>query len=330
MPRRGGPACAIRSRVASESRIAIYASIGANLVIATTKFIAAALSGSSAMLAEGVHSTVDSADGFLLLLGLHRSRRPADEMHPFGYGKELYFWTLIVAVIFFAVGGGVSSYEGIRRLMHPEPLADPTWSYVVLGVAAVFDGTSFTIAYRQFAKTRGGVGLWTAMRRSRDPSVFTVVLEDLADLTGIAFAFLGVFFGHRLGNPSLDGVATVGVGLVLGAVALFLIVQCKELLIGEGATRDLIARLHRVVVRDPAVRDVRRSLTMYFGPHDLLVGLGIVFDPALDAAQVAAAIDRVGGRLREEIPDVRHLCIEAESLAPAPGEADRQPSPHSR
>lgn len=297
-----------------ESRVAIYASIGANVIIAATKFIAAAVSGSSALLAEGLHSSVDASDGLLLLLGQHRSRRPADEAHPFGHGRELYFWTLIVAVVFFAVGGGVSVYEGILRLLHPEPPGDPTWSYVVLGVAALFDGTSFTIALRQFRPQAKGMGIVAAVRASKDPSVFTVLLEDTADLTGIAIAFLGVFLGHRLGNPYLDGVATVGVGLVLAVVAVFLIRESKGLLIGEGARAESVERVRALAARQPGVIGVRRPLTMYFGPNDLLVAMGITFDPALSAAEVADTIERLEREMRKEFPRVTRVYIEAESL----------------
>jgi cation diffusion facilitator family transporter len=302
--------------VPSESRLAIYASIGANVAIAITKYTAAMITGSSAMLAEGLHSTVDASDGLLLLLGRARSRKPADEAHPFGYGKELYFWTLIVAVIFFAVGGGVSVYEGILRLIHPEPLGDPTWGYVVLGVALLFDGTSFTIAFRQFRQQTRGAPLWAAMRASTDPSVFTVVLEDMADLTGIAFAFFGLFLGHRWGIPSLDGIATIGVGIVLGAVALFLVSQSKALLIGESARSEVLQQICAIAERDPAVAAVQRPLTMYFGPHDLLLGVGMQFKPDLSAAQVATAIDRVEQKIRAAYPGVRHIYIEAQSFAP--------------
>lgn len=301
--------------VPEESRLAIYASIAANLVIAATKFVAAAVSGSSALLAEGLHSTVDSCDGLLLLLGHHRSRRPPDEQHPFGYGKELYFWTLIVAVVFFAVGGGVSVYEGILRLAHPEPLGDPTWSYIVLAVAAVFDGTSFTIAYRQFRPQAKGVGIVAAMRASKDPSVFTVLVEDTADLTGIVLAFLGIFLGHRLDNPYLDGVATIGIGLVLAAVAVFLIGQSKGLLIGEGAREEALIGVRRIAAGDPAVVAVRRPLTMYFGPNDVLLAMGITFDPSLSAAEVADTIERLERRVRAAYPKVKHMYVEAESLA---------------
>lgn len=298
-----------------ESRLAIYTSIGANLVIATVKFAAAVLSHSSAMLAEGIHSLVDACDGSLLLLGRQRSRRPPDELHPFGHGKELYFWTLVVALAFFAIGGGVSVYEGVLRILHPEPLRDPTWSYIVLGVALLVDGTSFIVAFRQFREQTAGAPIWRAIRESKDPSVFTVLLEDSTDLTGIALAFLGIFLGHTLGNVYLDGIATIGIGLVLATVALLLVRESKALLIGEGAQSSVLARIRGIVTRDPAVRAVRRPLTMYFGPDDVLLVLGIEFAPSLSAEQVARAIDRLERSIRGEIPIVKHIYIEAESLA---------------
>ena len=301
----------------SESKAAIYASIGANVVIATTKFVVAALSRSSAMLAEGVHSAVDAGDGLLLLLGRSRSRRPPDERHPFGHGKELYFWTLMVAVVFFAVGGGVSVYEGIHHLLAPEPLGDPTWSYVVLGVATVFDGGSFVVAVRQFHEQTGATSVreaWRAMRASKDPSVFSVVCEDSADLLGIAFAFLGVFLGHRRANPYLDGAASIAVGLLLAAVAVFLIAQSKRLLIGEEADDDVVRRVRAAAAEESGVAAAGAPLTMQLGPGSVLVGLRVELDPGLDGRDVAGVIRGVERRVREREPSVRHLFVEATSL----------------
>lgn len=300
-----------------ESRIAIYASIAANVVIAATKFTVAALSRSSAMLAEGVHSSVDACDGLLLLLGRSRSRRPPDEDHPFGHGKELYFWTLIVAVVFFGVGGGVSVYEGVLHILHPEPIGDPTWSYVVLGVATLFDGASFGVALRQFHKQTGARTLpevWRAMRASKDPSLFSVLCEDSADLAGIALAFLGVFLSHRFQVPALDGAASIGVGLVLATVAVFLMAQSRRLLIGEGADEAVRQSVRAVAAADPDVRTVRPPLTMQLGPESVLVGLLVRFDPSLSGDGVARAIRRLEDDIRAREPVVRHLFVEAAAL----------------
>lgn len=303
--------------MASESRTAIYVGIAATLLIAATKFVAAAFSGSSAMVAEGVHSLVDSADGLLLLLGQHRARRPADELHPLGHGKELYFWSLIVAVLFFALGGGMSFYEGVQHIMRPEPIIDPAWSYVVLGASAVFTLGSFVAAFRPFARRADGRAYWAAFRRSKDPTLFTLVLEDLADLVGLLLAFLGIYFGHVLGNPYLDGAASLGIGLVMATVAALLARESKGLLIGEAARPAELARIHKAAADDPAVVAVRRPVTMHFGPHTILVAMDVEFEPALTATQIASAVDRLELEIRRELPDAKHIYIEAESIKSA-------------
>jgi cation diffusion facilitator family transporter len=294
-----------------ESKLPIYASIAANIAIAILKFIAAAISGSSAMVAEGVHSLVDSTDGGLLLIGHWRSRRPPDESHPFGYGHELYFWSLLVAVLFFVLGGGISVYPGILDLLHPEPLRDPTWNYLVLAGATVFDGTSFVIAYRSFRKTAEGRGFWAHMRGSKDPSQFAVVLEDGADLAGIAFAFTGVFLGHQLGMPRLDGVASICIGLVLAFVAVVLMRQTKALLLGESANAEVLSRIHGIINADAHVLAADPLLTMHLGPHDILLTTSVQLSDALSEPEVAHTIMRLEDRIRDEVPDVKHVCIDA-------------------
>ena len=297
--------------MANDSKLPIYASIAANVAIAILKFIAAGITGSSAMVAEGVHSLVDSADGGLLLVGHWQSRKPPDETHPFGYSHELYFWSLLVAVLFFVLGGGISVYHGVLDLIHPEPLRDPTWNYVVLGGATLFDGTSFAIAYRAFRRTAEGRGFWAHVRGSKDPSQFAVVLEDGADLTGIAFAFLGVFLGHRLNLPRLDGVASVCIGLLLAFVAVVLIRQTKALLLGESADADVLAEIHRIINSDDEVIRADRLLTMHLGPHDILLTTSVQLSNSLSEPAVAHAIMRLENRIRDAIPDVKHVCIDA-------------------
>jgi cation diffusion facilitator family transporter len=297
--------------MAKESKLPIYASIVANVAIAILKFIAAAISGSSAMAAEGIHSLVDSADGALLLVGHWRSRKPADETHPFGYAHELYFWSLMVAVLFFVLGGGISVYHGVLALMHPEPLHDPTWNYLVLAGATLFDGTSFVIAYRAFRRSAKGRGFWAHLHRSKDPSQFAVVLEDGADLTGIALAFLGVFLGHRLNMPRLDGAASVCIGLVLTFVALVLVRQTKALLLGESASPEVLATIHRLIDSDDDVVTADRLLTMHLGPHDILLTTSVQLSDRLSEPDVARAITRLENRIREVLPDVKHVCIDA-------------------
>ncbi|HEX6039881.1 cation diffusion facilitator family transporter [Longimicrobium sp.] len=299
--------------MAEESGAAIYASIGANVAIAATKFTAAAFTGSSAMVAEGVHSLVDSADGMLLLLGRRRARRPADTQHPFGHGSELYFWTLIVAILFFALGGGMSVYEGVTHILHPEPIRDPHWNYIVLGFAAFFDGSSFIVGYRQFRRHAAGRGFWATIRESKDPTLFTVVLEDTADMIGIALAFLGVYLGHRYQNPYLDGAASIGVGLVLAGVAVVLLVQSKGLLIGERADQEVVDRITQAAAV-PEIADVRRIRTLQLSPSEVLVALDVTFAPGLTRQEVLSAIDGLEQRVRAAAPHELHVYLEISAL----------------
>ena len=307
-----------------QSNVAIYVSIGANVAIAIIKLVAAGVSGSSAMVAEGLHSLVDASDGTLLLVGRRRSQRPADAGHPFGHGKELYFWTLIVAVIFFAVGGGVSIYEGILHLVHPEPLRNPMLSYVVLGIAALFDGASFIIALQALRREEPDQSLVKIVRHGKDPSTFTVVLEDIADLTGLALAFLGVWLGHRLANPYLDGVASIGVGLVLATVALVLVGQSRKLLVGERASEDVLQAV-REAADDGMIEFAECPLSMQLGPDEVLLGVTAQFAPNLSGDDVAAAIQRFEDRLQKARPEVKYICVE-----PIPRQPRSQPSPIAR
>lgn len=300
--------------MASGSKTAIYGALAANSAIAVCKFIAAAFTGSSAMLSEGIHSVVDTGNQLLLLLGIKRSTRPADTKHPFGYGKELYFWSLIVAVLLFALGGGMSLYEGIIHILHPEPATDPLWNYVVLGLAFVFEGASWVVAYRAFKKEAHG-GFFKGLRASKDPSIFVVLFEDTAALLGIIVAFLGVFLGHLLNNPYLDGAASVIIGLLLGIIAVLLVHESKGLLLGEGVDDETLQQLKKRVLDDKDVATIKDPLTMHFGPHEVLLAVNVEFKPELSAAEVATAVDRVEADLRAAYPEVKRIFIEAESIS---------------
>ena len=300
----------------SESKIAVYAAAAGNAGVAVSKFVAAAFTGSSAMLSEGIHSTVDTGDSLLLLLGLHRSKRPPDAHHPFGHGKELYFWTLLVAVLIFGVGGGMGIYEGIRHLLHPAPMEDPTWNYVVLGVAAVLESITLAIVVRSFLRQkREGESIFGAVRTGKDPTIFTVVFEDTAALIGLLFAFLGVFLGHLLDNPYLDGAASVAIGLLLASVAGWLAWESKGLLVGEAAHPEEVAAIRKAVEADEAVVRAECPLTMHLGPDSLMVGLDVNFRDGLDADAVEAAVRRIETAVREVVPKAKHVYIEARSLA---------------
>ena len=304
-----------KSMASTSSKTVIIAAISANVAIAATKFVAAAFTGSSAMLSEGIHSLVDTGDGLLLLLGMHLSQRPAEPEHPFGHGKELYFWTLIVAIVIFAVGGGMSIYEGMARLRHPVPLENAVWNYLVLGLATVFEGYSWCVSFREFQKEQRGREVWRAIHASKDPTTFTVLLEDSAALLGLSVAFVGVYAGHALQNPYLDGLASLVIGLILAAVAVLLAYESKGLLVGESADAQAVASIRALAAADPAVEWVATPLTMHLGPHEVLLNLEVTFRPELSAAEVAAAVDRLETAIRHRHPDVQRIFIEAEAVA---------------
>jgi len=292
----------------------ICAAIAANLVVAITKFVAASITGSSAMLSEGIHSVVDTTNELLLLLGIHLSNRPPDDRHPFGHGQELYFWTLIVAILIFAIGGGMSIYEGISHLTRPNPIEDPTWNYVVLGIAMVFEGFSWSVALKELLPSVGNQTIWQAVKASKDPTIFTVLFEDSAALLGLLVAFLGVFLGHSLNNPYLDGIASIVIGIILAIVAILLARESKGLLIGEGADAATVKQLRSLVLEDDAVDDVLKLLTLYFGPHEVLLNIEIQFDLTLSAEAVTQAIERLESTIRSHYPDIRNIFVEAKSL----------------
>src|ERR1041384_2476071 len=243
--------------MAGESKVAIFAAIAANFAIAITKFVAAFFSGSSAMLSEAIHSLVDTGNGALLLVGLRQSQKPPDDTHPFGHGKELYFWPLIVAILVFSLGGGMSVYEGITHLVHPHH-GDPTWSYVVLGLAFAFESVSAFLAYRAFRKELKGAGVLETIKRSKDPTTFTVLFEDSAALAGLIVAFLGILLGDLLENPYLDGIASIVIGAILATVAVFLAYETKGLLIGEGVDPQTLASVRSIAAEDDAIHKVRK------------------------------------------------------------------------
>jgi len=311
----------------SESRVAVYGAIAANVAIAATKFAVAGVTGSSAMISEGIHSLVDTGNGTLLLVGLHRSKRPASAEHPFGSGKELYFWSLIVAVLIFGVGGGLSFYEGIVHMQRPEPIADPFWNYIVLGAAFLFEGTSLFVAFRQFEKQRGDKPFWHALHSSKDPSSYTVLAEDSAALAGLLVAGAGVFLSHRLNLPILDGAASALIGLMMAGVAVLLIRESRGLLVGEGVTHDTAREIHKMALEEPSVRHAGPLLSMYLGAEEVLVTLDANFDPATPASEVAAAIRHIEDRVRERFPKIRRIYIEA---VPAQGHPQTPGDDHAK
>jgi cation diffusion facilitator family transporter len=299
-----------------KSKVAIFGAIAANVAIAVTKFVVAGITGSSAMLSEGIHSAVDTFNGVLLLVGLKLSQRPATPEHPFGHGKELYFWSLIVAVLIFGLGGGLSFYEGLLHIRRPEPMRDPMWNYVVLGIAAIFEGSSFVIALRQFLEESRGTPFWEALHRSKDPTTYTVLAEDSAALVGLAIAASGIALSQRFDMPELDGAASLVIGLLLATVAVALIWESRSLLIGEGIRPETARAIRNIALGQPRVRDVGRVLSMYVGPDDVLVTMDLDFDDGTAAADAATAIEAVEREVRRRYPMIKRLFIEA-GAAPA-------------
>ncbi len=300
---------------ASSSKLAIYGGIAANVAIAVSKFVAAYFTGSSAMLSEGIHSLVDTGNGGLLLYGIHRSQRPADDQHPFGHGKELYFWTLIVAVLVFALGGGMSVYEGIKHLQHPEPLENPFWNYIVLGISILFEGGSAWLAIQQLLQKRvPGRSFWRTLRTSRDPAIFTSVFENGAAVAGLLIALVGVWLGHQLANPYLDGGASVLIGVLLAGVAMLLVARAKHLITGEGVSATTLKELQRLARATPGVVQVRQPLTMYLGPDEVMLALDVDFEDQLTATEVEQAVVAVEQAVRASHPEFKRIFIEAKSL----------------
>lgn len=302
------------------SKIAIIAAVIGNLAIAVTKFVAAAITGSSAMISEGIHSIVDTGNGLLLLRGLKRAAAPPGRRHPFGHGKDLYFYTLVVAVSIFGIGGGMSLYEGIAHIRHVAPdaaSADPTMNYVVLAIAFVIEAVSFSVAYRQFRTAKGRKSAWRFIKDCKDPSLFAIVLEDAAALIGLILAFLGVFLGHLFRNPYFDGAASLAIGVLLMGVAFILASETKGLLIGEGADDEVLAEIRSIVEADEGVKKAGDILTMYIGPDNLLVNLGVQFKPGTPDAGIHASIRRIETAISKAHPECQRVYIEAESI-PSP------------
>jgi cation diffusion facilitator family transporter len=267
------------------------------------------------MLAEGIHSLVDTVNEWLLLLGLRKSQQPANEQRPFGYGRELYFWSFMVAIFIFSIGGGLSLYEGVEHIRHPTPLQDPTWNYVVLGLAFCFDGASFLVARRTFNAQRGRQTFWAAFRDSKDPSTFVVLFEDASDLLGLIIAFLGVFLSHLLHEPALDGVASILIGLLLLVVAWLLLRETKSLLMGEVATPAMLEQLTALVRAESSVVNTAPPLSSYLSPHELLIVLRVEFEAKIPAAELTQTVARLHTSVKEAFPDVQHLFIEPTVLA---------------
>ena len=300
------------------ARKVIYAAIVANLGIAVAKFVVAAITGSAAMLAEGIHSAVDTGNEFLLLIGERNSAKPADKRHPFGYGKALYFWALLVALSVFSLGGGLSIYHGISALRHPEPLQDPLWNYVVLAVSACFEGYSWNVSRRELNKRRKpGASLWQTVHASKDASVFTVFIEDTAALLGLAIAAAGITLGYLFDSPYFDPAASVLIGLLLAGAAFALARETGALLVGEGIGTEATRRVCEILRADPSIQSVGKLLSMQLGPDDVLLTAAVQFRRGMRIDEVEAAIERLERAVAAAYPAIQHIYFESGALRSA-------------
>ena len=300
------------------SRKVIYAAIAANVGIAVAKFVVAAITGSAAMLAEGIHSAVDTGNELLLLVGEHRSAKPPDPRHPFGYGKASYFWALMVALSIFSLGGGLSIYHGVTALRHPGPPEDPLWNYVVLGVSALFEGYSWNVSRKELNKRRKpGTSLWQTVHASKDASVFTVFIEDSVALIGLAIAALGIALGQLFGNPYFDPAASILIGLLLVGAAYTLARQTEGLLVGQSIGREATARVRRIVEADPAILSVASLQSMQLGPDEVLLTAAVQFHRGMKIDEVEGAIARLEASVAAAYPQIRHIYFESGALRSA-------------
>lgn len=299
--------------MASGSKKVIYAALFGNSLIAVTKFIAASYTGSSAMLSEAVHSCVDTGNQALLLYGLKRAGRKADKTHPFGYAQEVYFWAFVVAILIFALGSGISIYEGLHKIQHPEPVTSAFINYIVLGLAMIFEGIAWAIAFREFNSRRGKRTFLRAVQEAKDPSVMTVLLEDTAAMLGLMVAFAGIFAAQVFDLPVLDGVASVVIGCILAAAAILLGLETKSLLIGEAATPDTLRSLDALVKGVPGVSAVNEILTMHLGPEAILVNISLDFQDHLTAGEIEETVTRLEKRIRTAHPEVSRIFVEVQS-----------------
>ncbi len=297
----------------TSSKKVIYAALAGNALVSLTKFTAALLTGSSAMFSEGVHSLVDTGNQVLLLLGLKRAQKPADEKFPFGYGKEIYFWSFIVAILIFAVGAGISIYEGIHHILAPKPIENPIINYVVLTLAMIFEGAAWYFAFTQFTRAKGKWGYIEAVKKGKDPSIFVVLFEDTAAMLGLVVAFVGIYLGQATGNPNYDGYASIIIGLILGGTAVWLAYETKGLLIGESANSALVSEVRNIVSSYTSVDYVNEVLTMHMGPDYVLVNLSVDFADDTRAETIETTIADMDSKLKTEFPIIKRIFVEAEA-----------------
>ena len=298
--------------MASGSKTVIIAALIGNSLISVTKLVAAGITGSSAMMSEGIHSLVDTGNQVLLLYGLKRAAKPPDEDFPFGYGKEIYFWSFIVAILIFALGGGISIYEGINHIQHPEPIKSPIINYIVLGLAIVFEAGAWYFAFREFNRVRGHMGYLEAVQRSKDPSLFVVLFEDSAAMLGLIVALVGVWLSQVTGAPVWDGIASVTIGLILVGTAIWLAVETKGLLIGESAKHEVVSGIRAALNANQDIEHVNEVLTVHMGPDFVLATISVDFVDSITAGEMEADIAEIDRAVKQQFPEIKQVFIEAE------------------
>lgn len=298
--------------MASGSKKVIFAALIGNSLISITKFAAAAMTGSSAMLSEGIHSLVDTGNQGLLLYGIKQASKPADEDFPFGYGKEIYFWSFIVAILIFALGGGISIYEGIRHLSNPEPISNPMINYIVLGLAMVFEGAAWWFAFREFSKQKGKWGYIEAIQRAKDPSIFVVLFEDSAAMLGLVVAFAGVALSQFTGILIFDSIASIVIGMILVGTSIWLAYETKGLLIGESANRVVVQEIRAILQLEPSIEAVNEVLTMHMGPDFILANISVDFVDSETVDRIETVIARIDQAIKQKHPEIKRVFVEAE------------------
>jgi len=298
--------------MASGTKTVIFAALIGNALIAVTKFAAATITGSSAMLSEGIHSLVDTGNQVLLLYGMKRAAKPADEDFPFGHGKEIYFWSFIVAMLIFALGGGISIYEGAHHLQNPSPITNPLINYIVLGLAILFEGAAWLFAFREFKKVKGRWGYIEAIQRAKDPSIFVVLFEDSAAMLGLVVAFAGVALAQYTGNLYYDGIASIIIGCILIGTAFWLAWETKSLLIGESANKATVQGVRIMLNANPIIEHVNEVLTMHMGPDFILANISVDFVDHCSADEIETVVAEIDSRIKERFPQIKRIFIEAE------------------
>jgi len=304
-----------------KSYLSIYSALVSNLLIAATKFLAGSVSNSSAMISEGIHSLVDTVNELLLLWGIKQSNKPGDVSRPFGNGRELFFWSFIVSMLIFGLGGGISIYQGIIHMLHPEALQDPFWNYVVLYTSLILEGISFYIAARAFNKLRNGQSWWQAIINSKDPADFLVLFEDGAAVAGLLIVICCVWLGHHYNASYLDGLASLLVGLLLVGVSLVLARESRSLLMGEGVTKKTRQRITAITEMDDAAEKLLRLFSMYVGPEEILLLMDVQFKATLKMPGIHEAIDRIRGSIQKEYPKVKYMIIQPDIKNESPDSA---------